>query len=644
MVDKEADELLRISERLAGKGWGDAVRVVAVMLVLGSDTVRGSAEEPWNAGTPETRLARVVESSFSRERSTLQAEWQDWLRVANRSILFPDETPFREFPVGRLAEAAEAVHHLLLRLPAEKRKSRTGEVFERFLSLANERQGKTGGTFSTPRSVNELIIRLADLRLGMVVGDFYAGVGGTLITALDHVGVPARGETPISGAELNQAAVFLARVNLLLHDTDPGLIRHENTLASWRPTDDQGRSFDRVLSNPPFSLRYDQSDYRAPQDLLGRTSGTKSELMMLQQMRASVRPGGRVIMAMAHGPLFRGGQEEHIRRALLERSEIEAVVGFGPNLFQGTSIPACLLVLRSPVPNRAETSDVLFINAEREVVTGRNQNRLEPRHIEKIARVFHQRAELPGFSRVVPIAEIADNAYNLNIGRYIGPSAEQVPVLDLGAMVNGGVPPREVKLARQSFAAFGLNPEQFLEQRTDGYLVPPGSGGFADVAERLSELCEPVADHLAEEFDRSWPEIVRRAHPPTSRPTFDAFRQSLVDGFCAKLTEAGVLDEYELAGAFAQGWADHVQEIRDRFHGDRQDLVEDLVRWLSGSLKEQIRELVRNRQRSLVETVRQWDESYGCPLSRLLEQSEEADRRFEARLRELGLEPGSRPG
>ncbi|MEU3307427.1 N-6 DNA methylase [Nocardiopsis sp. NPDC006832] len=639
VVVRESDELLRIAEKLAAGSLGETAGVVAALLVLGTDMEPESDQFLGDTSTPRSRLAKAIEapSPPSRERpGGLQRQWDDWLEAANRRELFASERPFRDFPSERLTEAARAVHRLLLRLPEREGRYLVGEIFDRFLSLLSERQGIRGDEFSTPRSVNELMVRLAELRLGMVVGDFYAGQGGTLIAALHHVGAPERGETPISGSEVNQASAFLARVNLLLHDTDPGLIRHEDALSTWRPTDDEGRSFDRILSNPPFSLHYEQESYRTPPGFLGHTSGSKSELMMLQQMRASIRPGGRVIMAMPHGPLFRGGPEERIRRALLERGEIEAIVGIGPNLFQGTAIPSCLIVLRSPVQDPGESADVLLINAEREVEKGRNQNRLEPRHIEKITRVFQWRAELPGFSRLVPYEEIASNAHDLNIRRYIDPPARQSP--DLRAMVSGGVPPEEVEPVRARFAAFGQPPERFFERDSHGYLFPQSTDGFAGVMKQLSTLAGPVVGDLVERLRHSWPDIVHQAHPPTARPTLGAFRQKLVDGFCTELTEAGVLDEYELAGALAQVWADHAYEVNDHFHEDRRELLEYVrVRFVE-PLSGQIDELVGHRQRALADTVRQWSERYGLPLTHLLEQSAQADRRFQERFRELGLD------
>ncbi|MCY9784196.1 SAM-dependent methyltransferase [Nocardiopsis sp. EMB25] len=638
-VDEQADELLRAKERLAGRGDLDAARAIAAMLVLGGAPDGTSILfDSWDDGRRTTRLDRVVATAFERPARALRSEWEQWREEEDDAGLFPDTVPFTDFPEARLAEAVRAVHGLLRQTEVEGDDTRIGEVFDRFLSLVGERMGKAGGAFFTPRSVNELIIRLADLRLGMVVGDFYAGVGGTLVAALAHVGLPSRGETPVSGADINGESVFLARVNLYLHGADPSLVRHEDTLTSWRPTDERGRCFDRVLSNPPFALAYDPGTFREPSDLRGRTSAGRAELMVVQQVLASLRPGGRAIVAMAHGPLFRGGQEQSIRRALLDRGEIEAVIGIGPNLFQGTAIPSCLLVLRRPEEDRPTPSDVLFVDAESEVATGRNQNRLEPHHIEKIVRVFDRRDTVPGFSRLVPWEEIARNSHSLHIGGYVDRVGEEGPVLDLNAALNGGVPPDEVMRVRGPFRAFGLDVLQLFALRCDGHVVPRDGEDYEAVAARLSDLCEPAIDHFGETLRLSWPSVVRQAYTISSRRTLGDFRQTLVDLFCRQLVSTGVLDEYDLAGVFAQCWAEHAEKITSRFYGERDALADLLTRELGETLLDQARDLVQARQRVLVDTVYDWKERYGDPLRQLWERSAAADRRFRERLSALGVE------
>lgn len=636
-LDEKAQELLRIADQLAGKGHSHPTRAVAVMLVLGSAYV---PEDPsdgrlW-AGNGRTGLETALQKPEG-VGAGLRAQWQNWRDSRNRASLFPGGEPFRGLSDRRLAEAAQNIQGLLDELSGQEEYS-VGGLFDLFLSKLGENRYDAEGAHTTPRPVNDLLVRLADLRLGMVVGDFYAGCGGTLVAALGHVGVPEWGETPVSGADVNGESVFLARVNLLLHGADPALIRHENTLSSWRPTDDQGRNFDRVLSHPPFGLSYDTELYRAPQDLLGRTSRGKSELMMLQQMRASLRPGGRAIMAMAHGPLYRGGPEARIRQELLKRGEVEAVVGIGPNLFPGTGLPACLLVLRKPDPDAPAPNDVLLINAEREVETGRSKNRLEPPHTEKIVRVFRQRAEVPGFSALVSMQELADHSFDLNIRRYVEPVTERSPATDLRAMIGGGVPRGEIDLARERFRAFGLEPEQFLVPRGDGVSEPRGIGGFGALADELPDRCAPAIARMGEALEHSWSGIVHSALSSDGRPTFGRVRQALVDGLCDQLLRADVLDEYEIAGAFARWWDAHAPQIRHQFHTGRRGL-EDLLQfpWFS-SLHDELRAMAGLRQRALQRMVRDWGERYGDPLTELMARSEEADRKVFASLRESGVE------
>src|SRR5205814_2614449 len=179
----------------------------------------------------------------------------------------------------------------------------------------------------------------------------------------------------------------------------------------------------------------------------GWTAGRgKADLMYVQHVLATLQPDGVGAVVTPHGVLFRGGVEADIRRGIVEDGRLEAVIGIGPNVFRGTAIPACILVLRGTNgPPAARRGNVLFINAEREVVTGRTQNRLEPQHVEKIVGTFRTAAEIPGFSRMVPISELAENDFNLNIRRYVdaGPAAEPAP--DVRAAIFGCVPTGEIE-------------------------------------------------------------------------------------------------------------------------------------------------------------------------------------------------------
>jgi type I restriction enzyme M protein len=596
---------------LAGKsGLTGSAKAVTAMLILGSSDL----------GVRSLRA------------SVLSEEWEKWRGHPRRADLFTDADPFKDLPPRRLSEAADGVRALLEDMGGPSPGSVLGEVFDLYLSLIGEQAGKTAGGFFTPRSVNELMIRLADLRLGMSVTDFYAGVGGTLIGALEHVGVPSRGETPVSGADSASEAVYLARANFHLNGADPSLIRHENTLTSWKPVDENGRRFDRVLTNPPFALVYDHADYQVPENFHGRAPAGRAELMVVQQILASLGAEGRAVVAMTHGPLFRGGREREIRKGILDAGQIEAVIGIGPNLFYGTTVPACLLVL-----GRGGHEDVLFINAEREVTTGRNQNRLEPQHIEKIARVFDNRAALPGFSAMVPLEEIAHNDHNLNVRRYVEAPGAKENVPDLRGAVLGGVPPQEVERLRSRFDALGIDVSSQFGACGDGYLETRMRGAFEDIAEDLERRGEPTLAGFRDLFRQEWPQALKDAHRKSFRRTVSVFRRALVDEFCRRMAPGKVLDEYELAQAFARWWDLHRYEIPDLFQTGRDGELGARLVALGEDLWTQLEGTVREHRISLAKTLDTWRDCYGASLSRLLEESEAADRRFEARLGELGV-------
>src|SRR5450759_4647246 len=166
--------------------------------------------------------------------------------------------------------------------------------------------------------------------------------------------------------------------------------------------------------------------------------------MFVQHMLAVLRPGGMVATFMPHGVLFRGGAERDIREGILKDDLLDAVIGLAPNLFYGTGIPACILILRAKGAKPAERrGKVLFINADAEYQAGRAQNYLRPEHVEKIVNAVERYEDVPGFAAVVPVAELGKNDWNLNIRRYADNAPPPEPH-DVRAHLMGGVPKAEV--------------------------------------------------------------------------------------------------------------------------------------------------------------------------------------------------------
>lgn len=257
---------------------------------------------------------------------------------------------------------------------------------------------------------------------------------------------------------------------MLLHGIRDADIQNDDTL--FNPLHVDGGElvrFNRVISNPPFSQNYTLEGLKFPERFTHGycpETGKKADLMFAQHMLAVLKTDGMMASVMPHGVLFRGGEEKKIRESFIEKDNLEAVIGLPPNLFYGTGIPACILVMRAskntkPVERQGK---VLFINADAEYYSGRAQNYLRPEHIEKINWVFENFVSLPGYSAVVTKEELAKNDYNCNIRRYADNAPPPEPH-DVTAHLLGGIPKIEVEAKRELLAAHGFDSSKIFVER-----------------------------------------------------------------------------------------------------------------------------------------------------------------------------------
>ncbi|MEJ2389466.1 MAG: N-6 DNA methylase, partial [Chromatiaceae bacterium] len=335
--------------------------------------------------------------------------------------------------------------------------------------------GKKGGEFYTPRAVVRMMVRLANPQEGMRVYDPCSGSGGMLILSAEHV--REHGGNPrnlgLYGQEDNGGVWSISKMNMILHGIPDADLRNGDTLGE--PLHVEGGElmrFDRVITNPPFSQNYSADGIPFPERFhygFCPESGKKADLMFVQHMVSVLRQNGVVCTVMPHGVLFRGGAEREIRKGFIQDDLLDAVIGLAPNLFYGTGIPACILVLRAKGAKPAERQGkVLFINADAEYRAGRAQNYLEPEHIEKIVSAYRRYTDIPKFATVVTHAELAENDYNLNIRRYADNAPPPQPQ-DVRAHLLGGVPKAEVEARADLFAAQGFDPLHLLVERDARY-------------------------------------------------------------------------------------------------------------------------------------------------------------------------------
>ena len=309
-------------------------------------------------------------------------------------------------------------------------------MIEKFAASA----GKKGGEFYTPHSVSVLLRKLLRARPGDRICDPSCGSGSLLIEVGEEVGDR---DYSLFGQESNGSTWALCRLNMLLHDEDAADIRWGNTLINPLLLEhDQLMKFNVVVANPPFSLdkwgAETATSDRFRRFWRGVPPKSKGDYAFITHMVEIALPReGRVAVIAAHGVLFRGGSEGKIRQSFIDNENVlDAVIGLPANLFFGTGIPTAILVFdrtREQGGAHQDRRDVLFIDASREFQSGKSQNYLREGDIDRIAETYHARREEARYSRRVPLNEIAENDFNLNIARYID-TTEEAEEVDLAVL------------------------------------------------------------------------------------------------------------------------------------------------------------------------------------------------------------------
>jgi type I restriction enzyme M protein len=310
-----------------------------------------------------------------------------------------------------------------------------GDAYEYLIGQFAAGAGKKAGEFYTPQRISDVLSAIVTLdsqepktgtkkRLESVM-DMTCGSGSLLLNVRKRMNQTGGTIGKIFGQEQNITTYNLARMNMLLHgmkDTEFEIFHGDTLLNDWDMMREQNPakkpSFDAIVANPPFSLRWEPNDALAD-DVRFKSHGlapkSAADFAFLLHGFHYLKDEGVMAIILPHGVLFRGGAEERIRTKLLKDGHIDTVIGMPANLFYSAAIPVCILVLKKC----KKPDDVLFINAAEHFEKGKKQNQLKPQHIEKIIDAYRNRSEEPRYSRRVPMAEIEKNDYNLNISRYI---------------------------------------------------------------------------------------------------------------------------------------------------------------------------------------------------------------------------------
>lgn len=306
-----------------------------------------------------------------------------------------------------------------------------GDAYEFLIGQFASEAGKKAGEFYTPAEVSIMMARIAAIgqedKTLFSVYDPTMGSGSLMLNIRHYINQPDN--VKYHGQELNTTTYNLAKMNLILHgvEKEDMNLRNGDTLNKDWPTDEP-YTFDSVVMNPPYSAKWSADNTFLDDSRFNRygklAPKSKADFAFLLHGFYHLKETGTMAIVLPHGVLFRGAAEGTIRKKLLEDGSIDAVIGMPANLFYGTSIPTTVIILKK----NKTTRDVLFIDASKEFVKGKNQNKLSPENIDKIVDTYKNRETIEKYSFVASFDAIKENDYNLNIPRYVDTFEEEEPV------------------------------------------------------------------------------------------------------------------------------------------------------------------------------------------------------------------------
>ncbi len=368
-----------------------------------------------------------------------------------------------------------------------------GDAYEYLMMHFATESGKSKGQFYTPAEVSRIMAKVVGIgpetRQDQTIYDPTCGSGSLLLKAVDE----APNGISVYGQEMDNATWSLARMNLILHGEETAEVWRGNTLSDPYFKNGAGglKTHDFAVANPPFSFKSWSNGLDPDHDEFHRFEygvppAKNGDYAFLLHLVTSLKSRGKGAIILPHGVLFRGNREADIRRKLIERGLIKGIIGLPANLFYGTGIPACIIVIDKE--GAAIREGIFLIDASRGFSKDGNKNRLRERDIHRIVDVFIEQAEIPRYSRMVPVAEIASpaNDYNLNIPRYINAS-EAEDLHDLEAHLRGGIPNRDIDALGAYWSVFPTLRDTLFEA---------GAGaGYSTARIGKSQVKAAILDH-----------------------------------------------------------------------------------------------------------------------------------------------------
>jgi len=446
-----------------------------------------------------------------------------------------------------------------------------GDAYEYLMRNFATQSGKSKGSFLTPAEVSRVLAKVVGVRTAtnqaQTIYDPTCGSGSLLLRAHDEAKSATGLDLAIYGQERDIATAGLARMNMILHECATAEIAKDNTLSSpqFKQSNGQLKTFDFAVANPPFSDKAWRTGLSPEHDLyrrfeLGVPPNKNGDYAFLLHLIASLKSTGKGAIILPHGVLFRGNVEADIRRNLIQRGYLKGIIGLPANLFYGTGIPACILVLDKE--HAQARKGIFMIDASKGFVKDGNKNRLRDQDIHKIVDTFNRQAELDRYSRMVPLAEIADpkNDFNLNLPRYID-STEPEDLQDIEGHLMGGIPQRDLDALEAQWHVF---PSLRAE-----LIGPADRPGYAQMKVPVADLKKAVFGNA--EFQAFLHKVMgafegwRATHQPAlkaiklhDRPK--VLIETLSEGLLKAFEPVSLVDAYDVYQHLMTYWADTMQD------------------------------------------------------------------------------------
>lgn len=467
-----------------------------------------------------------------------------------------------------------------------------GDAYEYLMRHFATESGKSKGQFYTPSEVSRILSKVIGIDSNTpqdaTVYDPTCGSGSLLLKANDEA---PRGLS-IFGQEMDNATSALARMNMILHNNATAKIWKGNTISDpqWKEANGQLKTFDFAVANPPFSNKNWTNGINPQEDEFDRFSWgippeKNGDYTFLLHIIKSLKSTGKGAVILPHGVLFRGNAEARIRENLIKQGYIKGIIGLPANLFYGTGIPACIIVIDKE--HAQARKSIFMVDASKGFIKDGNKNRLRSQDIYKIVEVFTKQLEQPRFSRMVPLSEIAANDYNLNIPRYID-SSEPEDLHDLSAHLQGGIPNRDINALEHYWQIF---------PSIRATLFKPAREGYSEALVKASEVKNTILNH--DEFKQFATNSLQHYHVwaraaalaeigigDQPKALISEISESLLQGY----SQTPLLSKYDIYQILMDYWSDTMQD-------DVYVLVQD--GWSAGKV---LRELEVKKGEKLRET------------------------------------------